>query len=348
MGKSYCLDPLDEACNANGLRLIATSTDHSLVKQIEEKNPQIPASTIASLLWHWERGKNLPDRRTVFFVDEVSKLGTEWGARFLQIAHERGARVWLVGDHQFQAVGYGDTLRIVQRYEQGVDFTKTRRQRFDPTDRNPAWMREATEAMRRGEMLAGFQAYKDRGFVHETATEEEARAKTIELWRRIVADGRECQIETFTNATRVALDELVRPELRAMGKIGGDDVRLRTMDGVHYADGLVPYAVGEKVILRTSIREADMNNGDTAIVRGITGAVLHLEREDGKRVKIDTRTDEGSRDGPGRVRFARAHDRRDGTALRCQCLAAIGVHRRIPARTGISRGNKSRGFQSRI
>jgi hypothetical protein len=49
-----------------------------------------------------------------------------------------------------------------------------------------------------------------------------------------------------------------------MTSIGGDDVRLRTMDGVHYADGLVPYAVGEKVILRTSIREADMNNGDTA------------------------------------------------------------------------------------
>jgi hypothetical protein len=199
MGKSYCLDTLDDACRASGLRLIATSTDHSLIKQIEEKNPQIPASTISSLLWHWERGKNLPDRQTAIFVDEVSKLGTEWGARFLQIARERGARVWLVGDHQFQAVGYGDTLRIVQRYEQGVDFEKTRRQRLDPTDANPAWMREATEAMRRGEMLAGFQAYKDRGFVHETATEEEARAKTIELWCRIVAGGRECQIETFTN-----------------------------------------------------------------------------------------------------------------------------------------------------
>jgi hypothetical protein len=294
MGKSYCLDALDEACRANGLRLIATSTDHSLVKQIEEKNPQIPASTIASLLWHWERGKNLPDHRSVFFVDEVSKLGTEWGAKFLETARKHGSRVWLVGDHQFQAVGYGDTLRIVQRYEKGVDFSKTRRQRLDTNDLNPAWMREATEAMRRGEMLAGFQAYRERGFVHETGTEDEARAKTIEIWRRIVADGRECQIETFTNATRVALDELVRPELRAMGKIGGDDVRLRTMDGVHYADGLVPYAVGEKVILRATVREAGMNNGDLGTVRGFTGAVLHIEREDGQHVRIDTRTDEGS------------------------------------------------------
>jgi hypothetical protein len=125
---------------------------------------------------------------------------------------------------------------------------------LDPTDRNPAWKREATEAMRRGEMLAGFQAYKDRGFVHEFATEDEARAFTIEKWRAIDASGRECQIQTFTNETRVALDELVRPELRAMGKIGGDDVRLRTMDGVHYADGLVPFAVGERVILRARSR----------------------------------------------------------------------------------------------
>jgi hypothetical protein len=30
----------------------------------------------------------------------------------------------------------------------------------------------------------------------------------------------------------------VRPELRALGKLAGDDVRLRTMDGVHFANGI--------------------------------------------------------------------------------------------------------------
>jgi hypothetical protein len=37
-----------------------------------------------------------------------------------------------------------------------------------------------------------------------------------------------------------------------------------------------------------------MDNGDLGTVRGITGAVLHIEREDGTRVKIDTRTEEGA------------------------------------------------------
>ena len=112
--------------------------------------------------------------------------------------------------------------------------------------------------------------------------------------RAIVADGRECQIETFTNATRVALGELVRPELRALGKLAGDDVRLRTMDGVHFEDGLVPFAIGERVIMRASVREAGVDNGDTGTVRGITGAVLHVEREDGRFVAIDTRTEDGA------------------------------------------------------
>jgi hypothetical protein len=223
MGKSYCLDTLDEACRASGLRLIATSTDHSLVKQIEEKNPQILASTIASLLWHWERGKNLPDRRTLIFVDEVSKLGTEWGARFLDIAHERGAWVWLVGDHQFQAVGYGDTLRIVQRYEQASTYEKTRRQRLDPTDRNPAWMREATEAMRRGEMLAGFQAYRV-GSSTRLRQKKKRGPRRSSFGATSSPPGACARSRRFTNATRVVLDELVRPELRD----GQDRRRRRT------------------------------------------------------------------------------------------------------------------------
>jgi hypothetical protein len=293
MGKTYVFDELFEACQRQGYDLQATSTDHSLVKQIEEKT-QLPAATIASLVWHWERGEDLPTSRSIILVDEVSKLGTQWGADLLRIARERGAQVWLVGDHQFQAVGAGDTLRIVQTVEQGVDFTKTRRQRLDPTDADPVWMRKATEAMRHGKIRDGFEAYRARGFVHEADTEDEARAKTLELWRAMVAAGREVQIQTFTNATRCALDELVRPELRAMGKHTSEDVRLPTMDGVHFDDGLVPYAVGEKIIMRASVREAGMDNGDLGTVRGITGAVMHIEREDGRTVAIDTRTENGA------------------------------------------------------
>jgi hypothetical protein len=293
MGKTFVFDELLAACRRQGYDLQATSTDHSLVKQIVEKT-DVRAATIASLVAKWKRGEDVPTSRSIILVDEVSKLGTAWGVDLLRVASERGAQVWLVGDHQFQAVGAGDTLRIVQKVEQGVDFSRTRRQRLDPADANPAWMREATEAMRRGEIRAGFEAYRQRGFVHEAGTEDEARAKTIDLWRAIVADGRECQIETFTNATRVALGELVRPELRALGKLAGDDVRLRTMDGVHFADGLVPFAIGERVIMRASVREAGVDNGDTGTVRGNTGAVLHVEREDGRLVAIDTRTEDGA------------------------------------------------------
>jgi hypothetical protein len=160
MGKTYVFDVLLDACRRAGFDLQATSTDHSLVKQIVEKT-DVRAATIASLVGKWKRGEDLPGRHSVILVDEVSKLGTAWGADLLSIARERGAQVWLVGDHQFQAVGAGDTLRIVQKVEQGVDFEKTRRQAEQ-------WQRDATEAMRRGEIRAGFEAYRARGFVHET------------------------------------------------------------------------------------------------------------------------------------------------------------------------------------
>jgi hypothetical protein len=85
----------------------------------------------------------------------------------------------------------------------------------------------------------------------------------------------------------------VRPELRVLGKLAGVDVRLRTMAGVHCEDGLVPFSIGERV-MHASVREAGVDNGDTGTVRGITGAVLHVEREDGRLVTIDTRTEDGA------------------------------------------------------
>ena len=60
MGKTFVFDELLEACRRQGYDLQATSTDHSLVKQIVEKT-DVRAATIASLVGEMEARRRLAD-----------------------------------------------------------------------------------------------------------------------------------------------------------------------------------------------------------------------------------------------------------------------------------------------
>ena len=113
----------------------------------------------------------------------------------------------------------------------------------------------------------------------------------IDRWRAIEHSGVECGIEAYTNRERIAINALAREEWRAMGRLAGDDQLLETVDGN------VPYAVGDRVIVRETIREAGFFNGSVGTVRSIDDATLQIERRDGVVVPVDTREHPGVQHG---------------------------------------------------
>ena len=104
-----------------------------------------------------------------------------------------------------EAVAHGNALELMQRTggDRGVDLEKTRRQ-------SEVWQREATESVRRGDVRGAIDAYRERGFVHETGSQDEARAALIDRWSTIERSGDECGIEAYTNRERIALNALAR------------------------------------------------------------------------------------------------------------------------------------------
>jgi len=168
--------------------------------------------------------------------------------------------------------------------ENTVDLEKTRRQR-------EGWQREATQAVRRGDIGEALGAYRERGFVHETGSQDEARTALVDRWRAIESSGVECGIEAFTNKERIAVNALAREEWRAMGRLRGEDAALETIDGK------TNYAIGDRVIVRETIREAGLFNGSVGTVRAIDDATLHIERRDGAIVPVDTREHAGVQHG---------------------------------------------------
>jgi len=285
-GKTALITEVAAAYREAGYNVRSVSIANSAV-DVLRRETDVPARSVAKELYEWSQEREHLGRRDLLVIDEVSTLGTKQGAELLREAHERGATVLVLGDDkQFQAVAHGNALELMQRAvgENTVDLEKTRRQR-------EGWQREATEAVRRGDIGEALGAYRERGFVHETGSQDEARTALVDRWRAIESSGVECGIEAFTNQERIAVNALARAGWRAMGRLRGEDAALETIDGK------TNFAVGDRVIVRETIREAGLFNGSVGIVRAIDDATLHIERRDGAIVPVDTREHAGVQHG---------------------------------------------------
>jgi ATP-dependent exoDNAse (exonuclease V) alpha subunit len=285
-GKTTLINEIAAGYREAGYTLRAVSIANSAV-DVLRRETDVPACSVAKELYEWGQGRGELGKRDVLIIDEVSTLGTAQGAELLSVAFERGAVVIALGDDkQFQAVAHGNALEFMQRAvgDAGIDLAQTRRQREE-------WQREATHAVRRGDIGEALDAYRERGLVHERGTQDGARAAFVARWAEIERSGVECGLETFTNAERQAVNMLAREEWRVMGRLSGAEKQLETVDG------LTSYAVGDRVVIRETIREAGLFNGSVGTVRGIEGEVLRIERRDGQIVPVDTRVYPGIQHG---------------------------------------------------
>jgi len=281
-GKTTLISEVAAAYRDAGYNVRAVSVANSAV-DVLRRETDVPGQSIAKQLYEWSQGRERLGDRDLLIIDEVSTLGTAQGAALLKEANDRGAVVLALGDDkQFQAVAHGNALALMQRAvgEHTVDLQTTRRQR-------EGWQREATHAVRRGDVREAIEAYRDHGAVHEVGTQADAREAIVARWRAIEETGVECGIEAFTNKERIGINALARDEWRAMGRLEGRERMLETVDGK------TPYAVGDRVVVRETINEAGLFNGSVGVVRGIRNDTLQIERRDGKVVDVDTREHAG-------------------------------------------------------
>jgi ATP-dependent exoDNAse (exonuclease V) alpha subunit len=285
-GKTTLIKEISTGYREAGYRLRAVSIANSAV-DVLRRETDVPARSVAKDLYEWAQGRGELGKRDVLIIDEVSTLGTAQGAELLSAARERGALVIALGDNkQFQAVAHGNALEFMQRAvgDAGIDLERTRRQREE-------WQREATHAVRRGDIGEALDTYRAHGLLHEYGPQDGARAAFVARWAEIERSGVECGLETFTNAERQAVNALAREEWRGMGRLAGTEKRLETVDGPTL------YAVGDRVVIRETIREAGLFNGSVGTVRGIEGEVLWIKRRDGQIVPVDTRANPGVQHG---------------------------------------------------
>ncbi|MFC7557645.1 Ti-type conjugative transfer relaxase TraA [Pseudoroseomonas wenyumeiae] len=140
-GKSALLGVAREAWEAEGLR-VRGATLSGIAAEGLQAGSGIRSKTLASLEWHWARGREALSARDVLVVDEAGMVGSRQMQRLLQQAQQAGAKVVLVGDpEQLQAIEAGAAFRALAERHGAAEISEVRRQRQD-------WQREATREAR--------------------------------------------------------------------------------------------------------------------------------------------------------------------------------------------------------
>jgi ATP-dependent exoDNAse (exonuclease V) alpha subunit len=184
----------------------------------------------------------------IWIVDESGMVGSRKLERFLDIAAQKGAKVVLVGDEkQFQSVDQGKMFSILQEKSNAdkTEITEVKRQKTE-------------------HMIAAVTAIKDKDFLraNEYLKKNDSIQEILDGDKRIdymrneyindEKNGIESVILTATNAVREKLNELIRADRAALGKVtGGGEFDTYVKTGGDLDMRLAnSYTVGQKVIIK--------------------------------------------------------------------------------------------------
>jgi hypothetical protein len=117
-GKTTALAALREAFEAEGYRVLGTSTSGQAARTLGRSAGIEPSLTLASLTWRLDHGQLSLDDRTVVVLDEAAMTEDAMLLTLLRHAAAAHAKVVMVGDHrQLGAVGPGGGFEaLVSRF----------------------------------------------------------------------------------------------------------------------------------------------------------------------------------------------------------------------------------------
>ncbi|MGH7755401.1 MAG: AAA family ATPase, partial [Vulcanimicrobiaceae bacterium] len=278
-GKTRLINAIASAYEAAGYHVRGVSVANSAVDVLLRETP-VAAVSVAKQLANWAHpdSRDTLTDRDVLVIDEVSTLGNEQGRALLEAAAAAGARVIALGDdRQHEAVARGSTLRVLRNIDMGpvIDMATTARQQKD-------WQRDATQALRRGDVAGSLARYKRHGALHELETRAEAFTLLVEAWRGARLAGATSHFVALKNVDVSELNERAHRELRAMGKLSGSDHAIVT------SFGSKAIACGDELVVRERLPGTTLYNGAEVRVTSVDGTTVHVRDRDGRDHAVDT------------------------------------------------------------
>lgn len=259
-GKSTALRAIRELAEQRGYAVQGLAPTSKAAQELESAG--IAAETLQR---HLLRATSAGDPPRIYFLDETSLASTKQVHEFVSKLAERD-RVVLVGDtRQHQAVEAG---RIFEQLQQAGMQTFRLDQIVRQKDEQ---LKHAVERMAVGQIAEGLSLLDQQGRIKEFASRKDRFQAIAQTY---VADSRTTLVVSPDNESRRELNQAIRDELHAAGRLGEDRYSTRVLQPRQDLTGedrklAAAYRIGDVVRFHRDNNAAGAMRGDYATVTGI-------------------------------------------------------------------------------
>ena len=220
-GKSSILSEIRDGIEEAGGRVVAIAPSATASRDVLRSKGFEDADTIAAFL----RNNDLQEKSKgqTILVDEASLIGINTILKLQYIAEKQNSRLILSGDtRQLSSPEAGDAMRlIVQKVEPTVaSIDIIQRQKA-----NPKYL-SAVALIAKGEIRKGFMRLDKMNAVIEIQDQKERHDYIAEQYCTSIAQKRSALIIAPTNQECLKINEQVRTELKARGRVQEVDKRI--------------------------------------------------------------------------------------------------------------------------
>jgi ATP-dependent exoDNAse (exonuclease V) alpha subunit len=271
-GKSYTISAIREGYEAAGYRVIGLAPTNAVAEDMRADGFKV-AKTAHSELTALANDRSTWTHKTAVIVDEAAMLDTAIMALVTAWAAEAGAKLILVGDdRQLSSISRGGMYGALKDRFGAAALSEVKRQyKIDE--------RRASEMMASGNFHDALGIYNQKGAIHWTRTQPEARAALITQWAKDSAEQPDKTrfVFAYTNDAVQQLNSALRAVRHARGELGIE----KRFDTAH---GRYDFAEGDRIQFTGTDKQAGIYNGHAGTIAAIDGTHLAVKL-DGRKPK---------------------------------------------------------------
>jgi hypothetical protein len=286
-GKSYVLNAIRRTYERQGCTVLGLAPTNAIVHDLKEEGFSC-ARTIHSELHAIDGGRSKWNSRTVVMIDEAAMVDTRNLAMLTAHAKASGAKLILAGDdRQLSSIERGGMFAVLKERHGAAELTEVFRQQTHDD-------RKASALMAKGKFQDALASYDEKGAIHWTVTQDDARTALVNQWAKdSAADPSKSRfVFAYTNKDVSELNAAIRELRLQRGELGQGG----TFDTKH---GTAEFTVGDRLQFTDTDKRRGIYNGQAGTVHAIEGSMVTVAIDGRARrlVRFDANEFDGFRHG---------------------------------------------------